>query len=178
MISTVINSTVTTNNVSSNVTSTVYSLQCVFCNAGSALFDNSCLACYDPNCISCDFNTQFCIECQVKYTPNKTGSCLPCAANCDFCDSAGPGACDAYSCSVGYTRYNSTGCLPCKLGCPSCESVFPFNCIGCLIGTYNESKSSNCESCPLGCSACSSATTCTTCIDYYVLSAGSCKQYC
>ena len=122
-----------------NTTVTVYTLQCLLCSSGTALFNNTCLQCTDSNCISCDFNTQFCIQCAVTLTPNSTGICVPCAKNCDFCDVGGPGTCDPSSCSIGHTRINSSACLPCMKGCTSCNNVYPFNCLGCLIGTFNNS---------------------------------------
>lgn len=115
--------------------------------------------------------------CRVTYTTNATGSCVSCAANCDFCDQSGPATCDLLSCSIGYTRYNSTTCLPCLEGCSSCTALYPFACIGCLIGSYNDSATGRCLNCPEGCYNCSAAA-CTSCVEYYYLSSGQCVRYC
>ena len=148
--------------IQNNTNVTVQTITCLLCSSGRALVDNSCVQCTDVNCISCDFNTQFCIQCAVTYVADSSGICISCAKNCDFCDVDGAGTCDVDSCSVGYTRYNSTVCLPCMKGCSSCNNIYPFSCIGCLVGTYN--SSGVCVNCPIGCYSCSSGSSCNACI--------------
>lgn len=130
----------------SNVTQAV----CLLCNSGTALLNSICQLCSDPNCVRCDMNINFCLLCSVTYTPNTQGLCSLCASNCDFCDNSGPGLCDSYSCSLGYGQFNSTICLRCLNGCASCNGIYPFNCIGCLIGSY-PTVNQTCQNCPIGC---------------------------
>lgn len=90
------------------------------------------------------------------------------------------GTCDPNSCFVGYARFNSTYCLRCLNGCSSCNSTAPFNCIGCLVGSYSSmnGNASICSNCDYGCGSCSGPNACFSCLPNFQLADGQCTPLC
>lgn len=69
--------------------------------------------------------------------------------------------------------------MRCLGGCASCKSVYPFECIGCLLGTYSSASSNfTCVNCPYGCAQCSNSVNCLACNPYYKLVNGKCSPLC
>lgn len=149
---------------------------CLECNSGMALINQTCAACIDSNCVRCDYNAYFCLLCAMTYTADSNGACKACAANCNFCESGGPGTCDDGSCFLGYVLANTTSCVRCLQGCASC-SLSSLTCIGCLVGSYSLPNSS-CANCPAGCLTCTNYTTCTSCDPNFSLQNGACLVAC
>jgi hypothetical protein len=126
---------------------------------------------------------------------NSSGTCTPCAQNCDSCSSGGDS--DCVTCSIGFALRPGMGCVsqcqsgsfpengicrPCSSACSDCSStaecfkcrppyvLFNRTCIAsCPPGLYN--ASGFCTDCARNCTTCTSASSsgCTACAPSYLL---------
>ncbi|ELU16806.1 hypothetical protein CAPTEDRAFT_205275 [Capitella teleta] len=114
------------------------------------------------NCKRCDNNNEKCDECDEKYVfdNNKCSGfsvvyTTACAANCEQCNSAGPGKCDNDQCEDGYVVDESGKCARCADFCSKCsvekESLCDAN--KCLTG-YCRNDDKICVDCPDNCKTC------------------------
>jgi len=135
---------------------------CTTCNPApgtyGTLADGSgcddCQAQSSGTCTSCTTLT-YCDSCasssQGPVSGTTTASCGDCASNCQFCQTAGAGQCDAQSCDNGYGVDASQTCSPCAAGCTQCSNAGAGGCDNCPPG---EGLNSGCCTAPADCAAC------------------------
>merc|ERR1712194_247189 len=73
------------------------------------------------HCSSCSPNGG-CTVCERGFVLQTAWKCSRCAANCNSCDVAGAGGCDASKCAAGFGLVDRH-CVPCRGGriCELCE---------------------------------------------------------
>lgn len=116
--------------------------KCQVCDYGYVLDTTTdrCISC-PSNCLSCSLlitntttantttNTNTttittstsCYECTTAYALSSTGTCVPCAADCQYCLPSNPSVC--LLCRYGkYLNYKTAVCQSCPNGCSRCRS--------------------------------------------------------
>lgn len=73
----------------------------------------------------------FCDDCYKGYVV-QSSLCVPCATNCDNCNTAGPGLCDL--CADGYMLEPVDSlCIPCTANCRKCHDQTESGCDDCFF---------------------------------------------
>jgi len=124
-----------------------------------------CIMCLDlPGCYQCS-STRVCDQCMDPGHNgpdlNGTGSCSPCAKNCDYCGKAGSGKCD--QCLPGYMKNEFGTCTGCAKDCESCSFM---NCLKCNTGFF-VNMNGECSACQKNCDSCTNEQACLQCQDGY-----------
>lgn len=97
--------------------------KCVACTIGDAFPANGHNCFTDLNKLSM-CNEGFMVETEEKIT------CVACAENCAWCDTAGAGKCD--TCMAGWTvDKEDEKCIACSTGCMMCTSGCAAGCVAC-----------------------------------------------
>ncbi|XP_060556947.1 multiple epidermal growth factor-like domains protein 10 [Ruditapes philippinarum] len=121
--------------------------------------------CYElctHNCTKCSVDANTCTECYDGYYPGAAGDCTSrCLPGCKTCKSG----ITCTSCKEGYN--NAVGQNDCSIrNCPDNCNCYNGQCVSCLDGYYDISRSCN-SLCPSYCVTCSSNTDCGSCRDGY-----------
>ncbi|OMJ79471.1 hypothetical protein SteCoe_20479 [Stentor coeruleus] len=139
--------------------------KCTMCNDGYLLnTDNTCTTCTAP-CKTCISSYTQCTSCMGTYYLENY--LCKCPLNCAVCGT-NPYVCN--TCNAGWVAISGI-CQKCIAPCSTCTN-YQTNCQGC-VGTYVLGNG-QC-SCPVNCKICDTINyMCTTCIDSFYQSAGTC----
>jgi len=162
----------TPNCISQNPYSLSSPPDCLTCDPGYVLKQNTshannpfyCYSCSE-NCQSCNIaGPSKCDTCPQGYVLNPTSqTCEPCSANCTQCNSWGRGTCDPLMCQAGYGHLSNdyllnasdSACGQCSdINCVSCFND-RVGCVGCVSGFALYQNNGTCFKCPQYCQACS-----------------------
>lgn len=150
-----------------------------FCTRSKNDFTSLCSECApfhylssDSFCQKCPPNSRSCklvlgkltiTRCDDHFYIDKSvQKCIPCGANCLFCDHFG-----CSQCSPNFKLVNKR-CVLCAD--PNCEiCLHSSSCFRCFPGYVFSPRKSKCVRCPLNCKICSSESTCLKCDSRYQL---------
>lgn len=146
---------------------------CNICVDGYYLAYDICLRC-DSTCATCLYG-QTCTKCANGYFMEGT-KCVKCGSEGSQCQAcATNGVCTL--CSPGYFYVTATNkCTACSEGCAVCTTSAANQCTSCSVGYLLNSAALTCTKCTEPCKTClTSVTTCSSCLNNYVLSTATCK---